>query len=61
MPIAPKPYKLKCPQCGYSKTVHPKSDVVNGLEDWPICPKCNSKMDREKLTGISKYFDSLFR
>jgi len=60
MPIAPEPYKLKCPKCGHSKIVNLKSDAIKGkdiLAMSTICPKCNGKMERVSM-GI---FDKLFR
>ena len=30
----PKPYKLVCPKCDYSKVVTPKSDVLNSAIDF---------------------------
>ncbi len=46
--IQPKPYKLTCPKCGYSKKVQPKSDTLNPVEEFPFCPKCKIKMEREE-------------
>lgn len=54
--VQPKSYKLKCQKCGYSKTVHPQSDALNPTDMLSICPKCQVKMDREELSGISKLF-----
>ena len=53
--IQPSPYKYVCPKCGYSKVVRPKSDVLNPLDLMDKCPKCSSKMGREKLS----FFDNL--
>lgn len=58
--IAPQPYKLKCPQCGYSKTIRPKSDVLNPTDMLKICPKCKVAMERVELSGLSKAFWNLF-
>jgi len=44
----PNPVKLVCTRCKWKKTVAPKSDVV--LPDYVLkeCPKCGSKLRREK-------------
>lgn len=47
--IAPQPFKYKCPKCGYSKIVKPKSDVIDLVEMLNICPKCKSEMERVEL------------
>ena len=52
--IAPKPFKYKCPQCGYSKVVKPKSDVLNPMDYLNSCPKCKSQMDRVELNILDK-------
>ena len=54
MPIAPKPFKYKCPQCGYSKVVKPKSDALNPMEMLSICPKCKSQMDKVELNILEE-------
>jgi len=54
--IAPKPFKFKCKQCGYSKIVKPKSDVLNPLDFISTCPKCNNQMERKELNVIEKIF-----
>ena len=54
--IVPKPFKLKCNQCGYSKIVKPKSDVLNPLDFISTCPKCNNQMERKELNVIEKIF-----
>jgi transcription elongation factor Elf1 len=45
MPIQPKPYKLVCPKCGYTKIVAPKSDASLMIEDLSSCPKCEVRME----------------
>ena len=57
--IKPPPFKSKCPKCGYSKIVRPKSDVINPMEWMSRCPKCKSKMDRVKLNPIEEVFIKL--
>ena len=52
MAVRPKPYKLVCPKCGYSKIVAPKSDCLTGedlLAMNPVCKKCGNKMERDNL------------
>ena len=45
MPVQPKPYKLVCPKCGYTKIVTPKSDASTMIEDLSSCPKCEVRME----------------
>ena len=55
MAIKPKPYKLVCPKCGFSKVVAPRSDVLSPLDlkaMSPICPKCKEQMKKEKVSPI---------
>jgi len=30
----------------------PKSDVLNPIEEFPFCPKCDAKMDRKELSAF---------
>ena len=60
MPVAPRPFKVTCPKCNYSKVVRPKSDALNPMDWINTCPKCDAKMDREILSGISKFLDDFF-
>jgi Zn finger protein HypA/HybF involved in hydrogenase expression len=59
--VAPKPYKLICEKCNYSKIIKPKSDVLNPMDFITTCPKCKAIMEREELTGISKLFAEVFK
>lgn len=59
--IQPQPYKLKCPKCGFSKTVHPKSDVIDPRDLFAMCPKCNEMMKKEELSSISKKISDIFK
>jgi|SaaInl4_200m_RNA_FD_contig_21_418401_length_334_multi_13_in_0_out_0_1 hypothetical protein len=52
--IAPKPFKYKCLQCGYSKVVRPESDVVNPIDMCNICPKCKTEMKIKTLNILDK-------
>lgn len=54
--IAPKPFKQKCPKCGFSKIVKPKSDAINPMDYINICPKCKSEMQRKDLNIFDKLF-----
>jgi Zn finger protein HypA/HybF involved in hydrogenase expression len=62
MPIQPKPFTLKCPNCNWSKRIHPKSDVVDaswGLQ-YGVCPKCGAKTERvEGADAISDAVDAI--
>ena len=63
MPVQPKPYKLVCPKCGFTKIVTPKSDVVdfNDLQAMnPICTKCKEQMKKKKLNSLDSLF-SIFK
>ena len=57
MPVQPKPFKYKCPKCGYSKVVKPKSDAMNPLDLMDTCPKCGAKMKRQGLNLIDTILD----
>lgn len=39
MPVRPMPISFECPECGWTKTIEPLSDV---LIEAPmgVCPKC---------------------
>lgn len=44
MPIPPHPYTLRCPACGWKKTMAPLSDVLRYGVDWlDCCPQCGHK------------------
>lgn len=44
MPIPPPPYTLRCPACGWKKTVVPLSDALRyGIEWFDCCPQCGHK------------------
>ncbi|MEW6552223.1 MAG: hypothetical protein AB1389_08870 [Campylobacterota bacterium] len=59
--IPPPPFKYVCPQCGYSKIVKPKSDVIDP-KDMIVgfCPKCKIRMDK-KLMGALDNILSIFK
>jgi hypothetical protein len=54
--IAPEPFKHKCLQCGSSKVVKPKSDVINSMDMINICPKYKLQMKKVPLNFIDKLF-----
>lgn len=59
MAVKPNPYKLVCPQCGYSKVISPKSDVFSPTDliaMSPLCSKCKGTMEREKLDILDNIF-----
>lgn len=58
--IQPKPFKFKCYNCGYSKIIKPKSDVVNPIEMLNICPKCETKMKKKDLNAFDNII-SIFK
>jgi len=57
--IAPQPFKYKCPKCGYSKIVKPKSDAIDIVAMLNICPKCKSEMDRVELNILEAVITKL--
>lgn len=40
MPIRPQPRIYSCPQCGWSKTVAPRSDALMPGDVYVRCPSC---------------------
>ncbi len=66
MPIPAPPSVYHCSDCGWHKTVPPKSDnLVTGYDCFTECPKCGSKALKRTPAGsldtiISK-FGSLFK
>ena len=60
MPIAPKPFKYKCPKCNYTKVVVPKSDVLNAMDFDSTCPKCGATMEVESLNIVEKLLSKIY-
>ncbi len=60
MPVKPNPYKFVCSECGYTKVISPKSDVLNPMDLMSICPKCKAMMDKKSLNLLDNVF-SLFK
>ena len=54
MPIAPKPFKFQCPNCGYEKIVKLKSDALSPMDFMSTCPKCKSQMNRKELNALDE-------
>lgn len=54
MAVQPKPFKVHCPKCGFSKIIAPRSDVLSGLDTLSICPKCSTKLERAALNPLDK-------
>ena len=42
MPIPPKPYKLICPKCYWSRVCAPKSDALTPYDMPRECPECGA-------------------
>jgi endogenous inhibitor of DNA gyrase (YacG/DUF329 family) len=52
--IQPRPFTLKCPNCNWSKRIHPKSDVVDaswGMQ-YAVCPKCGTQTERSNKADL---------
>lgn len=62
MPVPIPAFKWVCPQCHWSKTVVPKSDVLMRSE-WPqICPACGcSDLKRGELSILEKILVGVLR
>ena len=59
MAVRPNPYKLVCPNCGYSKVVSPKSDCLSPKDLMamsPICTKCKEQMERKDMNILDDIF-----
>jgi predicted RNA-binding Zn-ribbon protein involved in translation (DUF1610 family) len=41
--IKPLPKTYHCPQCGWSKTIDPRSDALLPSEYVEHCPQCNNQ------------------
>jgi rubredoxin len=58
MPIAPMPYKLLCPACGFSKIVKFNSDVMS-MEDignfLSVCPKCGTTLEKKEPSTFEMF------
>lgn len=54
MPVPPRPYTVRCLDCGWKKTYAPASDVLRP-EDLPpaLCPLCRSpKLQSESKSDL---------
>lgn len=64
MPMKPKPYKLKCPKCNYSKVVNIQSDAINIMDMIKMsttCPECKTEMQKVNLGALDALISSVFR
>ena len=44
MPIPSRPHSYRCPTCGWTKTVVPRSDVLMpGIDHFDACPACGHR------------------
>ncbi len=59
--IAPEPFKLQCPKCGYSKVVVLKSDVLDVSDLMRNCPKCDTLMEETTLSTLEKLKSKIFK
>ena len=50
MPVKPPPITYRCAQCGWTKTVRPRSDALGPGDFFDSCPKCGSD-DIQRSTG----------
>ena len=60
--IKPKPFKVECSKCSFSKIVAPTSDVFRIGVDIPAsCPKCDGDLKRVKLDVLEEIFAKIFK
>lgn len=59
--IQPKPFKVKCINCGWSKVIAPKSDLLMSNDIVDKCPKCGGKLENIELNMVEKIFYSSFK
>jgi len=51
MPVRPRPFTFVCNECGWKKTVAPRSDCLGPGEWFDQCPKCGSKSLKMRTAG----------
>jgi Zn finger protein HypA/HybF involved in hydrogenase expression len=51
MPIKPRPFTFVCGECGWKKTVAPRSDALGAGECFKQCPKCGNEMFEIRAAG----------
>ena len=52
--IQPKPYKVVCKKCGWSKVITPKSDALSPSDFVFECPKCKGgNLEKEKMNPFN--------
>lgn len=54
MPIRPFPVTYHCPRCGWSKTVHPRSDALIPGEFFDVCPDCGCPLPDCRLAVLPR-------
>ena len=54
-----KSFKLKCPKCGYSKIVNPKSDVLNPIDFITTCAMCKGQMVKKDINFVDELMNIL--
>ena len=53
MPIRPLPRLFRCPACGWSKTVAPRSDALGPGDFYDACPQCqHSPLESQPAGGL---------
>lgn len=51
----PEPYTYHCPDCGWRKTLAPKSDALMPGEVFSRCANCTGEnLRREQATGLER-------
>ena len=64
MPMKPRPFKMKCPKCSYSKIIQLSRDtldVTDMIEISKKCPYCSVKMERVEMNLFDKIFNIKFK
>ena len=58
----PEPYTYRCSDCGWRKTLAPKSDALMPGDFFSACPVCQSPdLQREQATGLARALARLRR
>ena len=52
MPIHPTPMHYRCPACGWSKTVAPRSDALGPGDFYSDCPQCQHSPLQVQPAGV---------
>lgn len=60
MAIRPQPTTWRCHHCGWSKTVHPRSDALMPGEHFHACPDCGrAPLERRAASAIEQAVNTL--